>query len=69
MGQNYIFFKLIYFCTVSPPLIRPPLLQRKSGLIRVVTSLEGNNLAVIYYLSKYEIRPDKRGGLWLEGPY
>ena len=39
------------------------------GLIRGVASLEGGNLVVLYYLCASEICTDKRGGLWLEGPY
>jgi hypothetical protein len=39
----------------------------KSGLIREVASLEGDNLVVLYYLSASEIWPDKRGGLSWEG--
>ena len=35
----------------------------KSGLIRGVASLEGDNLVVFYYLSVSEIWPDKRDGL------
>ena len=35
----------------------------KSGLIRGVASLEGDNLVVFYYLSVSEIWPYKRGGL------
>jgi len=31
--------------------------------------MEGDNLVVFYYLTASEIWPDKRGGLWLEGPY
>jgi hypothetical protein len=29
-----------------------------------MTSLEGDNLELIYYLSASEICPNKRGGLW-----
>jgi hypothetical protein len=43
--------------------IRPPLLQRKSVLIRGMASLEGNNLLVFYLLCASEIWPDKNGGL------
>jgi hypothetical protein len=35
----------------------------KSGMIRGVASLEGDNLEVLYYLGASEIWPDKRGGL------
>ena len=35
----------------------------KSGLIRGMASLEGDNLVVFYYLSVSENWPDKRGGL------
>ena len=34
----------------------------KSGLIRGVASLEGDNLVVFYYLSESENWPDKRDG-------
>jgi hypothetical protein len=40
--------------------MRPLLLQWKSGLIREVVSLEGNNLVVFYYLSASEMWADKR---------
>jgi len=29
----------------------------------------GHNLAVFYYFSASDIRPDKSGGLWWKGPY
>jgi hypothetical protein len=35
----------------------------KSGLIRSMASLEGDNLVVFYYLSVSENWPDKRDGL------
>ena len=37
--------------------------------IREVTSLDGDSFVIYYYLSAYEIWPDKRGGLWLEEPF
>ena len=53
----------VFFITVDPPfpppLIRPSILQRKSDLIRLVTSLEGDNLAVFYYFGAFEICSDK----------
>jgi len=36
----------------------------KSGLIRRVTSLDGDTLVVVYYLGAFEIWPDKKGGFW-----
>ena len=42
-----------------PPLRKPSILQRKSDLIRVVTSLEGDNLVVFYYFGAFEICSDK----------
>ena len=39
----------------------------KSGLIRWVVSLDGDNLLVCYYLSAFEIRPYKMGGLSFKG--
>ena len=36
----------------------------KSGLIRGMASLEGNNLVVFYHLSASDIWPDKIGSLW-----
>jgi hypothetical protein len=55
----------------SSSLIRPHLLQRKSGLLRGVASLEGGHLVSFYYLiiSASEIWPDMKGGHWLEGLY
>jgi hypothetical protein len=41
--------------------------KQKGGLIREMTSLKGDNLVVLNYLSAFEIWPDKRGGLWWEG--
>jgi hypothetical protein len=35
----------------------------KTGLIREMASLEGDNLVVFYYHSVSENWPDKRGGL------
>jgi hypothetical protein len=35
----------------------------KTGLIRGIASLEGDNLVVFYYLSVSENWPDKRDGL------
>jgi hypothetical protein len=29
----------------------------------------GGNLEIFYYLSAFEIWPDKSGGFWSEGPY
>ena len=43
--------------------------KQKGGLIREMTSLKGDNLVVLNYLSAFEIWPDKRGGLWWEWPY
>ena len=34
-----------------------------------MTSAEGYNLVVFYYLSPFEIWPDKKGSLWWEWPY
>jgi hypothetical protein len=39
----------------------------KDGLIRVVASLEGDNLVVFYYLSAFEIWPDNRRGIITRG--
>ena len=33
-----------------------------------MTSAEGYNLVVFYYLSPFEIWPDKKGSLWWEWP-
>ena len=52
----------------SYPIIRPPLLQWKSGLIRMLTSLKGT-ISVFDYFSTSEILPDKRTGPWWEGHY
>jgi hypothetical protein len=43
------------------------LLREISGLIRWVASLHGDNLLVFYYLSEFEIRPYKMGGLSFKG--
>ena len=51
------------------PLKRPSLLQWKSGFIRGMTSLKGDNLVIFYYLSATEIWLDNRGGLWWQLPY
>ena len=59
---------LYYYCSILP-LIRPPILEWKSNLIRGVTSLEGNSIVICNYLSASEIWPDKRGGLWWEWSY
>ena len=53
----------------SPPLIRLPLMPRISDLITGVASLEGDSLLVFYYLSAFEIYPDKRVGLYWEWPH
>ena len=34
-----------------------------------VASLEGENLVVFYYLSAFQIWPDKNGDLWWELPF
>jgi len=34
-----------------------------------VAFLEGDNLVQFYYFSESEICPDKRSGLWWDGPY
>jgi len=34
-----------------------------------VASLEEDNLVIYYYFSASEIRSDKRGSIWWEGPY
>jgi len=44
----------IYICS-SPSIIRPSLLQVKIDLIIGMSSLEGDNLVVFYYLSASEI--------------
>jgi hypothetical protein len=41
----------------------------KTGLIRGMASLVGDNLVVFYYLSVSEIWPDKRDGLSGGGRY
>jgi hypothetical protein len=38
----------------------------EDGQIREVTSLEGDNLVVFYYLGASGRWPDKRDGLWWE---
>ena len=43
--------------------------MKKCDFIRGVTSLDWDNLVVFYYLSDSGIWPDKKGGLWWEGPY
>ena len=43
--------------------------MKKCDFIRGVTSLDWDNLVVFYYLSASGIWPDKKGGLWWEGPY
>ena len=49
-----------------PPKERPPIsVHLKSGLIRWVVSLEGDNKLVLYYLSAFEIWSHKMGGLSL----
>jgi hypothetical protein len=53
----------------SPPLIKPPLLQWKSGLIRKVVSLERENVVVFYYCNASEIWPDDRDGFLWEWSY
>ena len=40
----------VYMNSPLPPLIMPPFLLWKSGLIRGVSFLEGDNLVVFYYL-------------------
>ena len=56
-------FVIVSSSTVVPPLIRPALLQWKSGgLIRRVASPEGDLLIVFYYVCTYKIWPSKRGG-------
>ena len=57
----------------SPPLIRPTHLQKwENGIISEVASLEGNNLAVFYYLCVSDcsdIWPDKWGWAYKMGGY
>lgn len=48
------------YTVVPPPLVREPLLQLKSDLVRGMVSLEGENLVVFYCLSVSEIWPDNR---------
>jgi len=43
----------------SITIIRPPLLQWKSGLIRALAPLKGDNLVELYYLCESEIWPIK----------
>jgi hypothetical protein len=38
----------------------------KKWLLKMVDTLEGDNIVVYYYFSVSEIWPDKRGGLWWE---
>lgn len=40
----------------------------KMWVIRGVASFEEDNLIVLYYFSVSEIWPNKRVGLWREGP-
>ena len=51
---------VVPYTVVPPPLIRAPLLQLKSDLVRGMVSLEGENLVVFYCLSVSEIWPDNR---------
>ena len=46
---------------IIPPLIRLPLLYWISGFIRGMTSNEEDNLVLFFFLSAYEIWPDKSG--------
>ena len=49
-----------------PSQERPPIsVHLKSGLIKWVVSLEGDNKVVLYYLSAFEIWSRKMGGLSL----
>ena len=41
-----------------------PVLQWKSGFMRIKASMEGNNLVVFYYLSTSDISIDKEGLPW-----
>ena len=56
--------------TIITLLYGPTLLQWKGDLLGGgVTSLEGENLIVSYYLTDSEIWPDEGVGLWWEWPY
>ena len=50
LAEKIVFF-IISAISEAPPLIRVPLLQWKSEHIRGVTSFDGNNVVVFYYLS------------------
>ena len=52
-----------------PPLVGPTLLQWKSSLMTMVTSLVGDNLVVFYNLGESYIWSDKRSSLQWKGPY
>ena len=56
--DQYIFLYIWWYN--SHPLIRPPFLPWQRDLKKGVASLEGDNWVVFYYLSAYEICPDKR---------
>ena len=43
--------------------------DKKGGLIREVSSLEGDNLLVFYCHSASEIWPDRRSFFWWGRPY
>ena len=63
-GMNFFLVFLIstrYKATLSA--------MKKCDFIRGVISLDWDNLVVFYYLSASGIWPDKKGGLWWEGPY
>ena len=56
-------------CTIIvSPLKCYPFCNEIGGLIREVTSLEGDNLVVFYYLKASDIWLHKRNGLWWEWP-
>jgi len=43
----------------NPTLTRPPILQWKSGLIRQVSSLKGDNIVIFYYLNVSAVTKDR----------